>query len=48
MKKKEKIFLLWVILVIAWNFGVPTALPIYDVLVAIGLSFLSVFLNKQL
>jgi len=48
MKKKEKIFLLWLILVVAWNFGLPTARPIFDVLVAVGLSFLSVFLNKKL
>jgi len=48
MKKKEKIFLLWLILVIAWNFGLPAARPIFDVLVAVGFSFLSVFLNKKL
>ena len=37
MKKNQKIFLLWIILVIIWNFGVPTALPIYDVIVAVFL-----------
>tara|TARA_Y100000814_G_scaffold191175_1_gene140140 strand:- start:538 stop:684 length:147 start_codon:yes stop_codon:yes gene_type:complete len=46
MQKKQKIFLIWLILVIVWNFGVPNALPIYDVLVAIGLFFVSMFLNK--
>ena len=48
MKKNQKIFLLWLFLVAAWNFGVPGAEPIYDVLVAIILSTLSTILNKNL
>ena len=48
MEKKQKIFLIWLILVIVWNFAVPGALPLYDVLVAVGLSFLSIFLDKQI
>jgi len=48
MKKTQKIFLLWLILVIIWNFGVPGARPIHDVLVAVVLSFLSTLLNKKL
>jgi len=48
MKKKHKIFLLWLILVIVWNFSVPQALPLYDVLVAVGLSFVSTLLNNNL
>ena len=47
MKKNQTIFLLWVSMVIAWNFGFPNALPIYDVIVAIGLSLFSTFLSKQ-
>ena len=47
MKKNKKIFLLWLFLVIIWNFGVPTAKPTYDVLVAIGLSFLAKRLEKN-
>ena len=34
-----KIYIIWLIGVIAWNFGVPEASPIADVLVAIILSF---------
>jgi len=48
MNKNKKIFLLWLSLVIVWNFGVPGALPIYDVLVAIGLSALSTLLIKRI
>ena len=47
MKKNQTIFLLWVFLVCLWNFGVPGARPLYDVLAAIGLSLFSTFLNKQ-
>ena len=31
-----------------WNYGVPQATPFEDVLVAIMLSFISMFLNKYL
>ena len=41
-----KIYLIWLIGVIAWNFGVPGAEPIEDVIVAILLSFLSIGLKK--
>ena len=41
-----KIHLIWLIGVIAWNFGVPNATPIEDVIVAIVLSFLSIGLKK--
>mgnify|MGYP000917558191 FL=1 len=43
-----KIYIIWLIAVIAWNFGVPNATPIEDVIVAILLSFLSVSLKKYL
>jgi hypothetical protein len=41
-----KIYLIWLIGVIAWNFGIPDAKPIEDVVVAIFLSFLSIGLKK--
>tara|TARA_B100000035_G_C20705318_1_gene424488 strand:+ start:328 stop:468 length:141 start_codon:yes stop_codon:yes gene_type:complete len=41
-----KIYLIWLLGVILWNFGVPSASPIEDVLVAIILSFLSIGLKK--
>ena len=33
-------FFIWLILVCIWNFSFPDAAPIYDVLVAIILSFI--------
>jgi hypothetical protein len=41
-----KIYLIWIIGIIVWNFGVPDATPIEDVIVAIILSFLSIGLKK--
>ncbi len=43
-----KVFLIWFLLVVLWNFGVPNALPIFDVLVAVVLSFFSKTLDKIL
>ena len=43
-----KIYLIWLIGVIVWNYGVPLATPLQDVLVAIALSFLSLSLKKYL
>jgi hypothetical protein len=43
-----KIYIIWLIGVITWNFGVPDATPIEDVIVAILLSFLSMGLKKYL
>ena len=42
------IYFIWLIGVILWNFGVPKATPLEDVLVAIALSFLSIGLKKYL
>ena len=36
-----KIFLIWLLLIILWNFGFPNASPLFDVIMAILLSFLS-------
>ena len=41
-----KIYVIWLIGVIAWNFGFPNAAPIADVIVAILLSFVSFWLKK--
>jgi len=40
------IFLIWLVMVIAWNYGYPQASPLQDVLVAVILSLLSTFLKK--
>ena len=42
-----KIYIIWLIGVILWNFGYPEAKPIEDVLAAIILSFVSVILKKN-
>ena len=42
------IYIVWLIGVIAWNFGFPEASPLEDVLVAIALSILSMGLKKYL
>ena len=47
MTKDKKIFLIWLMLVIAWNFGFPGAAPIYDVLVAVALSFFAKVVGKN-
>ena len=41
-----KIYIIWLLAVILWNYGVPTASPLEDVLVAIVLSFLTIVLKK--
>ena len=43
-----KIYIIWLICVIIWNFGLPNATPIEDVIIAILLSFLSIGLKKWL
>tara|TARA_A100000164_G_scaffold376425_1_gene413473 strand:+ start:284 stop:442 length:159 start_codon:yes stop_codon:yes gene_type:complete len=47
MKYKEKIFWsIWLLLVIIWNYGYPEASPFLDVIAAILLSLLNLFLLK--
>ena len=41
-----KVYIVWLIGVILWNFVVPNAEPIEDVVVAIILSFISIGLKK--
>ena len=43
-----KVYIIWLIGVILWNFVYPTATPIEDVLAAIILSFISIGLKKYL
>lgn len=43
-----KIYLVWLAGVIIWNYGVPKATPLEDVLVAIILSLISMILKKHL
>ena len=41
-----KVYIIWLLGVIVWNFLVPGAAPIEDVIVAVLLSFLSIDLKK--
>ena len=43
-----RVYIIWLIGVIIWNFGFPEAMPIADVVAAILLSFLSISLKKYL
>ena len=43
-----KIYIIWLIGVVIWNFGYPTATPIADVIAAVVLSFFSMGLKKYL
>ena len=40
------IYIIWLISVVIWNFGVPNASPLEDVIVAILLSLLTLALKK--
>jgi len=40
------IYIYWLIGVIIWNYGVPQASPLEDVIVAIILSYMSILLKK--
>jgi len=41
-----KVFIIWLIGVILWNFGYPTASPLEDVIATVILSFISIYLKK--
>ena len=43
-----KIYIIWLLGVIVWNFGYPTASPLEDAVAAIFLSFISMGLKKYL
>ena len=40
------IYIVWLILVVLWNYGFPEASPLEDVIVAILLSFFTIFAGK--
>ena len=42
------IFVIWLVLVIAWNFGYPGASPHEDVFVAVIFASFHIFLQKYL
>jgi hypothetical protein len=42
------IFIIWLLLVIGWNYSFPNAIPFDDVFVAVCLSLLSKSLEKYL
>ena len=42
------IYAIWLVMVIAWNFGYPQASPLEDVIVAVILSLFSSVLKKYL
>jgi len=41
-----KVYIIWLVGVILWNYGYPEAKPLLDVLAAIILSFMSIGLKK--
>ena len=43
-----KVYLIWLVGVILWNYGYPEAKPLWDIVAAIILSFMSVVLKKYL
>ena len=43
-----KIYIIWLLGVIIWNFGVPNAAPLEDVVVAVVLSLLTQVMKKYL
>ncbi len=42
------VFVIWFVMVVAWNFGYPKASPLEDVVVAVILSLFSTMLKKLL
>ena len=42
------IFVIWLVFVIAWNFGYPQASPLEDVIVAVILAMFNISLKKYL
>ena len=42
------IFVIWLVMVIAWNFVYPEASPLEDVVIAVILSLFNIYLKKYL
>lgn len=43
-----KIYIIWLLGVVLWNFGFPNASPFQDVVLSILLSFMTIGLKKYL
>tara|TARA_B100000686_G_C16668159_1_gene904778 strand:+ start:71 stop:211 length:141 start_codon:yes stop_codon:yes gene_type:complete len=43
-----KVYIIWLVGVILWNYGYPEAEPLWDVIAAIILSFISLSLKRYL
>ena len=41
-----KVYIIWLVGVVLWNYGYPMAKPVEDVVAAILLSFISIGLKK--
>jgi hypothetical protein len=48
VEKREEIiiWIIWLVLIILWNFGYPEAKAIYDVLIAVVLSLIIILIKK--
>ena len=46
-QKKIYFWVLWLVLVILWNYGFPAAKPFFDVLVAVILSLIFILIKKK-
>ena len=42
------IFVIWLVLVVAWNYGYPQASPFEDVVVAVILALFNILMKKKL
>tara|TARA_B100001778_G_C18439569_1_gene561717 strand:- start:105 stop:254 length:150 start_codon:yes stop_codon:yes gene_type:complete len=47
MKSIDSIWIIWLVLVIIWNYGWPNVHPIADVIVAVILSLLFIIIKSQ-
>tara|TARA_B100000941_G_C28017727_1_gene308509 strand:+ start:227 stop:388 length:162 start_codon:yes stop_codon:yes gene_type:complete len=45
---KKLSWIIWLILVILWNYGFPQATPLQDVIVAVFLSILFIIINASI
>ena len=44
----DRVFGIWILLVILWNYGYPGAKPLYDVIVSIGLFIIVKIIRTRL
>ena len=44
----DRVFGVWILLVILWNYGYPGAEPLYDVIVSIGLFIIVKIIRTRL